>query len=64
MSSTRIEKFEGPLITEEMLLASAKLFSLNYGVLGPLAVEKIGSFAKHGKQTVHHIIISANKVNN
>ena len=46
MSSTTIEKFEGPLITEEMLSAAAKLFSLNYGVWGPLAVEKMGPFAE------------------
>jgi len=50
MSSTTIQKFEGALITEEILSAAAGLFSLNYGVWGPLAVEKMGPFAKHGEQ--------------
>lgn len=47
--SSIIEKFEGPSITEEMLSAAATLFSRNYGVWDPLAVEKMGSFAKQGK---------------
>jgi hypothetical protein len=50
MSFTVIEKFEGTLITKEMLSSAATLFSLNYGVWGPLAVEKMGSFAKQGTQ--------------
>ena len=44
-----IEKFEGEMITEEMVAAAAKLFSQNYGVWGPMAAEKIGSFAKQGE---------------
>jgi hypothetical protein len=44
-----IEKFEGEMITEEMVAAAAKLFSQNYGVWGPMAAEKIGPFAKPGE---------------
>jgi hypothetical protein len=43
-----IEKFEGEMITEEMVAAAAKLFSQNYGIWGPLAAEKMGPFAKQG----------------
>jgi hypothetical protein len=48
MSSVIIQKFEGASITEEMLSDAAKLFSLNYGVWGPSAAEKMGKFAKQG----------------
>jgi hypothetical protein len=48
MSSVIIEKFEGRSITDEMLSDAAKLFSLNYGVWGPSAAEKMGKFAKQG----------------
>jgi hypothetical protein len=50
MSSTMIQKFEGELITEDVLEAAAKLFSLNYGIWGPLAEENLGPFVKQGQQ--------------
>jgi hypothetical protein len=48
MSSVIIQRFEGASITEKMLSDAAKLFSLNYGVWGPLAAEKMGNFATQG----------------
>jgi hypothetical protein len=49
MHSSLVEKFEGSLITDEMLSDAAKLFSSNYGVWGPLAKEKVGVWAKQGE---------------
>ncbi len=49
MSVQIIEKFTGDEITEDMLVSAAELFSLNYGVWGPLAAEKMGKFAKQGQ---------------
>jgi hypothetical protein len=48
MTSTRMEKFEGAAISDEIVATAAKLFSENYGVCGPLAEGKMGRFAKQG----------------
>lgn len=37
-----IEKFEGDHITDTLITAAAEFFTLNYGVWGPLAANKIG----------------------
>jgi len=49
MNSSLVEKFDGSLITDEMLSDAANLFSANYGVWGPLAKEKMGVWAKQGE---------------
>jgi len=52
--SLTIERFEGDEVTAEMISAAAKLFSGNYGVWGPLAVEKMGvSSVRKGEFNVH-----------
>jgi hypothetical protein len=40
--SITIEKFEGSLITDNLITAAAEFFTLNYGVWGRLAANKIG----------------------
>jgi hypothetical protein len=43
-------KYEGENISDNILCDAAKLFSENYGVWGPIAESKMGSFAKHGRR--------------
>ena len=47
-SSFKFEKFEGAEITSSLLEDAALLFSANYGIWGPLAAAKMGSFARQG----------------
>jgi hypothetical protein len=42
MSNVIVEAFEGPHITDDILLSAARLFSENYGVWGALAKSKMG----------------------
>lgn len=45
-----IKKAEGDEITQEMIHDAAALFSNNYGVWGPLAETKVGTFARQGRR--------------
>ena len=44
-----IEKIQGNDVSEEMIAQAAELFSSNYGIWGPLAEEKMGTFGKFSK---------------
>ena len=41
-----IEKIQGYDVSEDMLSQAAELFSSDYGIWGPLAEEKMGTFGK------------------
>ncbi|KAI4652383.1 hypothetical protein J4E93_002585 [Alternaria ventricosa] len=44
-----IEKIQGHGVSEEMLAQAAELFSSDYGIWGPLAEEKMGTFGNFCK---------------
>ena len=44
-----IEKIQGHDVSEDMLAQAAELFSSDYGIWGPLAEEKMGTFGKFCK---------------
>lgn len=50
LSTFKFEKFEGAEITGSILEDAAGLFSANYGIWGPFAESKMGSFAKQGRR--------------
>jgi hypothetical protein len=50
MSGTiNIEKLQARDVSEDMITQAAELFSSNYGVWGPLAEEKMGTFGNYCK---------------
>jgi hypothetical protein len=50
MSATIIiKKFRAHDVSEDMITQAAELFSSNYGVWGPLAEEKMGTFGNYCK---------------
>jgi hypothetical protein len=50
MRMATFHTYERENIPDHVLHDAAKLFSDNYGVWGPVAEQKMGSFAKHGRR--------------
>lgn len=49
-STTVLEKLPGRNVTEEMMLAAAKLFSEHYGIWGAQAAARYAAFARAGRR--------------
>jgi len=50
-----IEKIQGHDVSEEMIAQAVELFSSDYGIWGPLAKEKMGTFGNFCKPGMYII---------